>query len=113
MPPAAKPVSFAKSRRVIMCQKTAQDSVLCSTRPESLALMAGSVKRASGEFILLGGATLRGSYPPSFHILAHSFALLKTQLHCFQSIPHSLPQNTGGRGTAHSVQCGHEASHSR
>lgn len=84
MPPAAKPVSFAKSRRVIMCQKTAQDSVLCSTRPESLALMAGSVKRASGEFILLGGPPFAVfvkrarvdfgfSYPASQHLFTLQF----------------------------------------
>src|SRR5713226_6293335 len=34
----------------------------------------------------------------SFQTLAHSFARSKNQLFCFQSIPHSLPQNTGGGG---------------
>jgi len=48
-------------------------------------------------------------YPLSFHILAHSLALFctflhssKTQLFCFQALPHSLPKTTRGGGR-HSI----------
>src|SRR5260370_21015205 len=48
-------------------------------------------------------------YPLSFHILAHSFAFSciflhspKTQLFCFQSIPHSLPKTPGWGAHAYS-----------
>jgi len=40
------------------------------------------------------------SYLLSFQILAHSLARRKTQPFCFQSIPHSLPKNTRGGGSA-------------
>jgi hypothetical protein len=38
--------------------------------------------------------TCRKTQILSFHIRAHSFARAKTQLICFQSIPHSLAKNT-------------------
>ena len=48
-------------------------------------------------------------YPLSFQILAHSFAFFctflhwpKTQLFCFQSIPHSLPKTPGVGAHAYS-----------
>src|SRR5713226_7355827 len=36
------------------------------------------------------------TYPLSFHTLAHSFALSRTQLFCFQAIPHSFHKTPGG-----------------
>ena len=44
------------------------------------------------------------TYPLSFHILAHSLARPKTQPFSFQSVPHSLPKNTGGWGTSRSFK---------
>jgi hypothetical protein len=74
-------------------------------------------------FCLDGGCTPSGSPRPipyslcpiSFPITLLSTLLhsAKSQLHCFQSIPHSLPKTPGGGVPTFLVQCGQEASHPR
>jgi hypothetical protein len=80
--------------RINTSESISKQTTLSTFRINTYEKQAGGGRGAFLPFSNPSVVTCRKTQVLSFHTRAHSFARAKTQLICFQSIPHSLAKNT-------------------